>query len=295
MKNQIRTSALRLACAALSLAFASHLVAQAALPAAPAPSAVLDQKSLLAATRQAYYLPLDRGVQGFTCAVHLDWQDILERATVKKVPPHDPTLLTLSAGRVKVTNDILRGATVTADFPTSKIEPPPNSPVRIKQDILDKMIAASLAGWNPFLSDRILPSEGTRYHFERSGTGYRLTLDGNLGGSSSTGSTFFSILDLDSQFRITHGESHLNGTVTDFTPEFDPSSHGWLLTALVTTTETPDQQPLRTAFTYSYQFVGEILVPKRVVVQVAEGPQTPYDLHDCTLVNATANATPTKP
>jgi len=148
------------------------------------------------------------------------------------------------------------------------------------------MIAASFAGWNPFLSDRILPTEGTRYHFERTGTGYRLTLDGNLGGSSSSGSTFFSILDLDSQFRITHGESHLNGTVTDFTPEFDPSSHGWLLTALVTTTETPDQQPLRTAFTYSYQFVDDILIPKRVIVQVADGPQTPFDLHDCTLVKS---------
>jgi len=273
----------RFSCAVLFLAATSYLSAQNSLSAAPAPAA-LDQKALLATTRQAYYLLADRGVEGFSCSVHLDWADILERATAKKIPAHDPTLTALEGGRVKVSDNVMKGASVVADFPAAKVEPPPGSPVRLKQDILDKMIAASFAGWNPFLSDRILPLPETHYHFERSGTGYRLTLDGNMGGSSS-GGTFFSILDLDSQLRITHGESHLNGTVTDFTPEFDPSSHGWLLTSLITTTDNPDsgQAPLRTAFTYSYQFVGDTLVPKHVVVQVGEGPATPFDLQGCTL------------
>jgi hypothetical protein len=287
--NMPKHKLLCVSCAVLLLAASNQLLSQTTLPAAPAPTQ-LDQKTLLATTRHAYYLLPDRGVQGFTCAVTLDWQDILERATAKKISAHDPTLATLTGGRVKVTNDVSKGATVIADFPAAKVEPPPGSPVRLKQEILDKMIAASFAGWDPFLSDRILPLPNTRYHFERTGTGYRLTLDGNMGGSSSNGGTFFSILDLDAELRISHGESHLNGVVTDFVPQFDPSSHGWLLTSLVTTTETPDsgQAPLRTAFTYSYQFVGDTLVPKRVVVQVGDGPKTPFDLHDCSLTKTTA-------
>jgi hypothetical protein len=165
------------------------------------------------------------------------------------------------------------------------------------------MIAAAFSGWNPFLSDRILPMEATRYHFERVGAGYRLTLDGG---------TFFSILDLSADLRITHGESHLNGTVTDFTPQFDPSSHGWLLTALATSTEGAASAPnvassssstaspvassgnaSKTSFTYSYQFVGDMLIPKRVLVQVGDGPETPFELQSCTLVGIAPAATPT--
>jgi hypothetical protein len=297
-----------------------HAPAQAPTTASPAPAAPdqkIDQKTLLATARRAYYLPLDRGVQGFSCAVAIDWQPLLERATGKRISAKDATLTQLSAARVTLTDDILKGASVTSTFPDLKFQPQPTSPAGIKQNILDKMIAAAFAGWNPFLSDRILPMEATRYHFERAGTGYRLTLDGG---------TFFSILDLSADLRITHGESHLNGTVTDFTPQFDPSSHGWLLTALETSTDSAASAPAapsassssaspastpspsssasgsssnasRTSFTYSYQFVGDMLIPKRVIVQVGDGLETPFDLHDCTLIKAAPQdaAATTKP
>jgi hypothetical protein len=284
-----------------------HAPAQATNTASPAPAAApdqkIDQKTLLATARRAYYLPLDRGVQGFSCAVAIDWQPLLERATGKRISAKDATLTQLSAARVTVTDDILKGASVTSTFPDAKFQPQPDSPAGLKQNILDKMIAAAFSGWNPFLSDRILPMEATRYHFERAGTGYRLTLDGG---------TFFSILDLSADLRITHGESHLNGTVTDFTPQFDPSSHGWLLTALETSTDSAASAPSssssgpaaasssasKTSFTYSYQFVGDMLIPKRVIVQVGDGLETPFDLHDCTLVKAASQdavTTPTKP
>jgi hypothetical protein len=301
---------IRLATAALLLA-AVPVLAQT--PAAkPAPSG---QQALLTAARHAYYLPLDRGVQGFSCSVAIDWPLILERATGQKPRPHDPTLLELQGAQVTVADDILKSATVTAAFPTLKAEPIPGSPTRTKQDILDHMVQASLAGWNPFLSDRILPLEGTHYHFESNSAGYRLTLDGGA---------FFSILDLDSQYRITRGETHLNGTVTDFTPTFDPSTHGWLITALETSNEAssettpnpvsssasnsgstsstspaPSSSANKTSFTYTYQFVGDMLIPKHITVQVADGPPTPFDLHDCTLlhagVTAESKAAPAKP
>ncbi|HWZ51682.1 MAG TPA: hypothetical protein VNW54_09465 [Granulicella sp.] len=257
-------------------------VAPIAQPVAPL---AIDQKTLLASARHAYYLPLERGVQGFSCAVAIDWQPILERATGKRVPDHDPTLTQLASAKVAVTDDLLKGATVTSTFPDAKFQPLPSSSVGVKQKILDTMISASLTGWNPFLTDRILPMEATRYHFEHAGAGYRLSLEGG---------SFFSILDLTADLRITHGESHLNGTVTDFTPQFDPSSHGWLLTSLETITEpdpsssassaaAPTSGPDKAGFTYSYQFVGDMLVPKRIIVQVGDGPPTPFELRDCTL------------
>ena len=221
---------MRLCSAALLL----PLVAACCQAQAPAqPTAAIDQKTLLATARHAYYLPLERNVQGFSCSVAIDWQPLLERATGKRIPTKDATLTQLSAAKVTLTDDILKGASVTSTFPDAKFQPLPGSSADTKQNILNRMIAAAFAGWNPFLSDRVLPMEATRYHFERVSAGYRLTLDGG---------TFFSILDLSADLRITHGESHLNGTVTDFTPQFDPSSHGWLLTALATSTDTAMQR-----------------------------------------------------
>jgi len=245
---------------------------------------ISDQKALLAATRHAYYLPLDRGVQGFTCSVAIDWQLILERATGQKLSPHEATVAKLLSANVSVTDDILKAPVVTVTFPQG--EPAAGTPVRTKQDILNHMIAASLAGWNPFLSDRILPMEDTHYHFESAPGGYRLTLDGG---------NFFSILDLDRQLQIVHGETHLQGVVTTFTPTFDPSSHGWLLTSLATSSGSGESSsapssPDKAAFIYSYQFVGDMLVPKKITVQVADGPPTPFELRDCNLLKAGATA-----
>jgi hypothetical protein len=280
-------------CVSLFLAIAVAVSAQQ-----PAPSP-LDQKALLAQARSAYYLPILRGVQGFACTVSFDWADVLERASGRKIPAKEPTLVALKSATVTVTDNIAKGVTVTTVFPGGA--PPGNSPVATRERILTNLVRASLGGWNPFLSDQIFPMDGTKYRFEPAPTGYRLTLEGG---------TFFSILDLDSQFRLTHGESHLNGTATDFTPTFDPSSHGWLITSLKTTTTqalastaaeskalgqssssavpAADENPeANTAdFTFTYQFVDDILVPKHVTVQYAGGLETPYDLTDCVLTRA---------
>jgi hypothetical protein len=275
-----------IALAALAIAASSQAVSaqQTAHP--------LDQKSLLDRTRHAYYAPLDRGVQGFTCTVAFDWNDVLERASGRKIPPREPTLVALKSATVTVTDDIVKGTKVSAIFPNGT--PPAGSPVASREKILSNLVKASLDGWNPFLSDRIFPMEGTKYRFEPASDGYRLTLEGG---------TFFSILDLDSQFRVTHGESHLNGTATEFTPSFDPSSHGWLITSLKTVTTQavasgvaeskaesssssaePAPDANTASFAYTYQFVNDMLVPKHVTVQYADGLETPYDLTDCTLV-----------
>ncbi len=241
---------------------------------------------MLTEVRNAYYRPLDRGVQGFACNVSFDWSDVLERATGRPIPAREPTLVALKSATVTVSDDLLKGTVVRASFP--KGDPPAGSPVANRQKILDHLLTASLNGWNPFLSGRIFPVEGTKYRFEPSASGYRLTLEGG---------TFFSILDLDPQFRILHGETHLNGTTTGLTPEFDPSSHGWLITALKTTT-TQAVAPTGTdsssaaapgdnetaSFAFTYQFVDDVLVPKRVTVQYADGLETPYELKDCRLI-----------
>lgn len=246
----------------------------------------IDQKALLSQVRSAYYLPLDRGVQGFACNVSFDWSDVLERATGRPIPAKEPTLVALKSATVTVSDDILKGATVKTYFP--KGDPPAGSPVASRQKILDRLLTASLNGWNPFLSGRIFPADGTKYRFEPSTSGYRLTLEGG---------TFFSILDIDPQFRITHGETHLNGTTTSLTPQFDPSTHGWLITSLKTATSqavatngtesSSSAQPSdgdTASFGFTYQFVDDILVPKRVTVQYAQGLETPYELKDCTLI-----------
>ena len=258
----------------------------------------LDQKALLQQTRQAYYVPSTRGVQGFTCNVSFDWNGVLERVSGRKIPAKNPTLVALKSATTTVTDDYATGAVVKGVFPGGP--PLAGSPVASRQKILDNLVKASLDGWNPFLSNRIFPLEGTTYRFEREPTGYRLTLEGG---------TFFSILDLDSKLQVTHGESHLNGKTTEFTPEFDPSTHGWLLTSLKTVTtrtvaglaaetkassssagasdegKAGDDED-KASFVYSYQFVDDFLVPKKVIVQYGEGFETPYELTDCTLVKA---------
>jgi len=264
----------------------------------------IDQRALLLQTRAAYYQPLDRGVQGFTCTVYFDWSDVLERASGRKIPSREPTLVALKNATVTVTDDIVKGVTVKADYPNGLASV--SAPVASRENILKNLVTASLEGWNPFLSDRIFPMEGTKYHFEAMPTGYRLTLDGG---------TFFSILDLDPKLQVTHGENHLNGTTTEFTPTFDPSSHGWLITSLKTVTTQsaagsvaedkagsslagPTIDGDRASFTFSYQFVGEMLVPKRVTVRYGDGIETPYDLRDCSLIKAEpteSKASPPKP
>jgi hypothetical protein len=279
------------------VAVCSVLAFTMAASTAPAQQAEhLDQKALLLQTRHAYYVPLDRGVQGFTCNVSFDWNEVLERASGRKIPAKNPTLVALKSATTTVTNDYATGAVVKGVYPGGP--PLAGSPVASRQKILNNLVKASLDGWNPFLSNRIFPVEGTSYRFEREPTGYRLTLEGG---------TFFSILDMDAKLRVTHGESHLNGTTTEFTPEFDPSTHGWLITSLRTVTthsaaglaaETkassssdgsssssaaPAEDDDKASFIYSYQFVDDLLVPKRVTVQYGDGLETPYELTDCTL------------
>src|ERR1700732_40553 len=123
-------SPLRLCCPALLIAASLTPPAQSTQPSP------IDQKTLLATARHAYYLPLERGVQGFACTVAIDWQPILERATGKRVPAHDPTLTQLQSAKVAVADDLLKGATVTANFPDAKFQPLPSSPVGLKQNIL---------------------------------------------------------------------------------------------------------------------------------------------------------------
>lgn len=268
---------------------------------AEAPATRLDQKALLLQTRHAYYVPSDRGIQGFTCNVSFDWAGVLERASGRKIPAREPTLVALKSATTTVENDYSRGASVKGNYPAGP--PLAGSPVANRQKILNNLVKASLDGWNPFLSNRIFPAEGTSYRFESVTTGgYRLTLDGG---------TFFTILDLDSKFKITHGESHLNGTTTEFTPEFDTSSHGWLLTSLKTITThtaagaeaeskanassssssaTSQEDEDKASFIYSYQFVNDLLVPKRVIVQYGDGQETPYELTDCSLTKSLSPA-----
>lgn len=274
------------------------LASTASIASAQQPPHV-DQKSLLLQTRQAYYVPSDRGVQGFTCNVSFDWAGVLERASNRRIPPKEPTLVALKSATTTVTNDYAKGATVKGVFPSGPQLA--GSPVATRQQILNNLVKASLDGWNPFLSNRIFPQDGTSYRFEPVLAGYRLTLDGG---------TFFSILDLDSKLRVTHGESHLNGNTTEFTPEFDASTHGWLITSLKTVTthsanalaaeskassssatSTPSEDEDKASFVYSYQFVDDVLVPKHVIVQYGNGAETPYELTDCALIKSSA-ATP---
>ncbi len=286
---------------------AAYFVSAAAISlSVPAQQAThVDQKSLLEQTRRAYYQPIERGVQGFACTVEFDWNDVLERASGRKIPAKEPTLLALKNATVTVTDDLIKGPVVKVAYPAGA--PAVTTQVANREKILHNLVTASLAGWNPFLSDRIFPVEGTKYRFEPMPTGYRLTLEGG---------TFFSILDLDPKLMVTHGESHLNGVTTDFTPTFDPSTHGWLITSLETMTmpaavsstaedkahsssSGPGQEIDDAKFSFGYQFVGDMLVPKKVVVQYGEGIETPYLLNDCALIraNATAesNATASKP
>lgn len=256
----------------------------------------IDQKALLLRTRQAYYVPADRGVQGFSCNVSFDWAGVLERASNRKISPKEPTLVALKSATTTVTNDYAKGATVKGIFPSG--QPLAGSPVATRQKILNNLVKASLDGWNPFLSNRIFPQDGTSYRFESVLAGYRLTLDGG---------SFFSILDIDPKLRVTHGESHLNGNTTEFKPEFDASTHGWLITSLKTVTThsatalaaeskassssaaaTPSEDDDKASFVYSYQFVDDVLVPKNVIVQYGNGAETPYELTDCALVKSDA-------
>jgi len=256
----------------------------------PAP---LDPKALLEQTRAAYYQPIERGVQGFACTVAFDWADVLERASGRRIPPKEPTLVALKNANVTVTDDLIKGPVLKVDYPGGAANV--TAPVLNREKILHNLVVASLSGWNPFLSDRIFPMEGTKYHFEAVPTGYRLTLEGG---------TFFSILDLDTKLQVTHGESHLNGVTTDFTPTFDPSSRGWLITSLQTVSKHSEVSSVaekkadsssssesapeldEASFTYSYQFVDDMLVPKKVVVQHGDGIETPYELKDCLLVRS---------
>jgi hypothetical protein len=277
--------------ALLSLLTATAISAPAQQPAH------IDQKALLERTRAAYYQPIERGVRGFACTVAFDWSDILERASGRKIPPKEPTLVALKNATVTVTNDLIKGPVLKVDYPGGAANV--TAPVLSREKILHNLVVASLSGWNPFLSDRIFPMEGTKYRFEAVPTGYRLTLEGG---------TFFSILDLDTKLQVTHGESHLNGVITDFTPAFDPSSHGWLITSLQTVSKHSEVGSVAEAkadgtsssaapsgqapeldeasFTFSYQFVDDMLVPKKVVVQYGNGIETPYELKDCQLIRS---------
>jgi hypothetical protein len=143
------------------------------------------------------------------------------------------------------------------------------------EQTFNSMVASGLNAWLPFSTNVILPVTPTKFSFQKSDTGYKLTMIGQ--GVAAT-------LLLNDDLRLTSGVAELPQPFR-FTTEFVNGANGFLLESLKTGAATDAASRGDASFAYTYQPVQGVLLPSQLTAtQLSTAEAWRYDLTDCKVV-----------
>jgi hypothetical protein len=224
-----------------------------------------EDETLLAKTKALYDTPFRTGLINFDCAIDFDFEQYLKRNFGERARMDSPPAQILKRIRYRVFVDH-SGATVSAqpkvpDFSQS----PPAAQLEEANRVLMQL---GLTNWVPYAYGEVLPMGPTTYQFEKTATGYNLSMDGQ----GLTGN-----LILDHDLRLISGVFDSSQHI-EITTKFVSAPNGLVLAA--SSTDTNHIGVAR--FTYTYQVVDGFQLPQSVGLTSEQNKMTMnYTLTDC--------------
>ncbi|MEG9434717.1 hypothetical protein JAO29_00765 [Edaphobacter sp. HDX4] len=240
-----------------------------------------DAEALLAKTKALYDTPFQMGLISFSCAIDFDFAEHLKSNFGDAARTDSPIAQLLEPIRYRVFVDH-SGATLSVQ---PKLPDFSQLPVAAQLEESNRsLMQTGLSNWVPYAYGEVLPIAPTNYQFEKTATGYNLSMDGR-------GITGKLILD--------HDLHLLSGTIDtsqhiEITTNFADAPNGLVLAASSTNTDHAGVA----RFTYTYQVVDGFQLPQHVEVASEQNKmRLNYTLTDCKTQHGTVVhvAPPAKP
>lgn len=224
-----------------------------------------DAEVLLAKTKALYDTPFRSGLISFSCAIEFDFAKNLKSNFGEAARTDSPIAQLLEPIKYLVFVDH-SGATISAK---TKLPEFTQLPIAAQLEESNRyLIQTGLSNWVPYAYGEVLPIPPTNYQFEKTATGYNLSMDGQ-------GITGKLILDPDLRLRqgVVETSQHI-----EITTKFVDAPNGLVLAA--SSTDTDHAGVAR--FTYTYQAVDGFQLPQHVGVASEQNKMTlNYTLTDC--------------
>jgi hypothetical protein len=222
-------------------------------------------EGLLAKTKALYDTPFQSGLINFSCAIDFDFAQYLKSNFGETAQTDSPIAQLLKPIRYRIFVDH-SGATIS-DQP--KLPDFSQLPLAAQLEESNRnLMQVGLNNWVPYAYGEVLPTGPTNYQFEKTATGYNLSLDGQ----GITGK-----LTLDHDLRLVSGIIDTSQHI-EITTKFVSALNGLVLAA--SSTDTDHAGVAR--FTYTYQVVDGFQIPEHVGLTSEQNKMTlNYTLMDC--------------
>jgi hypothetical protein len=225
-------------------------------------------ESLLTQTRALYDAPFTRGLVSFDCAVKFDWKQHFIDLLGTVPPTAVPVIEKLQTIEHRVFVD-RSGATVSA------IPKAPDLSTIAHASELEQgytmIVAGGLNTWLPFSTNVILPIPPTKYNFQKTGSGFTVTMSGD---------NVEATILLDSAMHMTSISSQLPHLIRS-TTEFSDGPDGYLLKTLKMSTAPETNTTAQNTFAYTFQDIQGVQLPASISVTTAIPESWRFSLSDC--------------
>ena len=224
-----------------------------------------DSEMLLAKAKALYDTPFQSGLINFSCAIDFDFAQYLKNNFGETARTDSPIAQLLKPIKYRVFVDH-SGATVLAQ---PKLPEFSQLPLAAQLEEANRsLMQVGLNNWVPYAYGEILPISPTNYQFEKTATGYKLSMDGQgVAGK----------LILDHDLHLLSGILDTSQHI-EITTKFVSAPNGLVLAA--SSTDTDHAGVAR--FTYTYQVIDGFQLPQRVRLTSEQNKMTlNYTLTDC--------------
>jgi hypothetical protein len=242
--------------------------------------APVSDDALLAKSRDLYDAPFTRNLVSFDCSVDFDWTTHFKE-TLGTVPAAAvATIERLQTIHNRVFVD-RTGAVVSAVPKAPGLSAIPHA--SDLEQALNSMVTGGLNTWIPFATNVILPVKPTKFSFQKSDGGYRITMTGN---------GVDGVLQLLPDLRLTGGTTKLPQQMR-FSTVFVDGPNGYMLGSITTETPANSDGGGEAKFTFKFQPVQGFQIPAEVRVNVSASETWHFVLSDCNVkTGITMNVAP---
>jgi hypothetical protein len=226
-----------------------------------------DAEVLLAKTKALYNTPFRSGLISFSCAIDFDFAKYLKSNFGEAARTDSPIAQLLEPIKYRVFVDH-SGATISAQ---PKLPEFSQSPIALRslKNRTRCLMQTGISNWVPYAYGEVFPIAPTNYQFEKTATGYNLSMDGK-------GITGKLILDRD--LRLVSGTIDTQQQHIEITTRFVSAPDGLILAESSTNTDHAGVA----RFTYTYQVVDGFQLPWHVGLTSEQNKMTlNYTLTDC--------------
>jgi hypothetical protein len=240
--------------------------------------------ALLASIARLYYSTTQAGLDGFDCAVHPEWREVLSASTKgAAVAATDPRVVLLNA--VKITLH----ARFKTDSSVDWVQPAnPAKPLdQLSLALLERMHPATeqtlqgfLQFWTPFVDGSTVPASSEGLQIVKTALGYTLRAQQN---ESSVTEQF------DNRLLLVRFDVEKNGAALDFAPAYASTDRGLLVSGFIAHIQpqgaTPEQSQQMNA-NIQYQTVDGFPVPSKLSIEVVGTGVLGFTFDGCSAIRS---------